>query len=227
MMAGGPQPRAAGLPHHLYPGLLLGLTVLAINMVGDGLRDALDPSSPGGYEPAISPLTAQPPAAPDGRDTFEVDDLCPGSKRGRHRAFGGRRLLVDPLRRETLGIVGESGCGKSITALSVLRLIPRRRGDRGRRDPLQRRGPAAARRRADARDPGPQDLDDLPGADDLAEPGVHGRRADRGDLRPAPEVDRRAAREPAVEMLHKVGSRSRRGPTSTRTSSPAACGSAR
>jgi len=26
---------------------------------------------------------------------------------------------------ETLGIVGESGCGKSVTALSIMRLIPR------------------------------------------------------------------------------------------------------
>ena len=25
---------------------------------------------------------------------------------------------------ETLGVVGESGCGKSVTALSVLRLVP-------------------------------------------------------------------------------------------------------
>ncbi|MEO0792093.1 MAG: ABC transporter permease [Pseudomonadota bacterium] len=31
-------------PHNiLYPGLFLGLTVLAINLLGDGLRDALDP----------------------------------------------------------------------------------------------------------------------------------------------------------------------------------------
>ncbi|MBV9784630.1 MAG: ABC transporter ATP-binding protein [Acidisphaera sp.] len=29
---------------------------------------------------------------------------------------------------ETLGIVGESGCGKSVTALSILRLLPRRTG---------------------------------------------------------------------------------------------------
>ncbi len=27
-------------------------------------------------------------------------------------------------RGETLGVVGESGCGKSVTALSILRLIP-------------------------------------------------------------------------------------------------------
>ena len=29
---------------------------------------------------------------------------------------------------KTLGLVGESGCGKSVTALSVLRLVPRPRG---------------------------------------------------------------------------------------------------
>src|SRR5436190_18800989 len=27
-------------------------------------------------------------------------------------------------RNETLGVVGESGCGKSVTALSIMRLIP-------------------------------------------------------------------------------------------------------
>jgi peptide/nickel transport system permease protein len=31
-------------PHNiLYPGILLALTVLAVNMLGDGLRDTLDP----------------------------------------------------------------------------------------------------------------------------------------------------------------------------------------
>jgi len=31
-------------PHNiLYPGVFLALTVLAVNMLGDGLRDALDP----------------------------------------------------------------------------------------------------------------------------------------------------------------------------------------
>lgn len=29
------------------------------------------------------------------------------------------------LKGETLGIVGESGCGKSVTALSILRLLPK------------------------------------------------------------------------------------------------------
>ena len=36
---------------------------------------------------------------------------------------------------ETLGIVGESGCGKSVTVMSMLRLIPPRLGrSRGQRD---------------------------------------------------------------------------------------------
>src|SRR5882672_3836563 len=58
---------------------------------------------------------------------------------------------------------------------------PHRRGH----DPLQRQESPGAPAAADAEDPRQRDLDDLPGADDVAEPGVHGRRADRrGD--PAP-----------------------------------------
>ena len=38
------------------------------------------------------------------------------------RAVDGVSLQVN--RRETLGIVGESGCGKSVTALSIMQLIP-------------------------------------------------------------------------------------------------------
>ena len=35
-------------PHTiLYPGIFLGLTVLAVNMLGDGLRDTLDPKMTG------------------------------------------------------------------------------------------------------------------------------------------------------------------------------------
>src|SRR3989338_2418512 len=41
---------------------------------------------------------------------------------GTVRAVDGVSLMVR--KGETLGIVGESGCGKSVTALSILRLIP-------------------------------------------------------------------------------------------------------
>ena len=37
-------------------------------------------------------------------------------------------VSFDVMRGETLGIVGESGCGKSVTALSVMRLIPQQAG---------------------------------------------------------------------------------------------------
>ena len=38
------------------------------------------------------------------------------------KAVDGVSLSLD--RRETLGVVGESGCGKSVTALSIMRLVP-------------------------------------------------------------------------------------------------------
>ena len=38
------------------------------------------------------------------------------------RAVDGVDLYID--QGETLGVVGESGCGKSVTALSIMRLIP-------------------------------------------------------------------------------------------------------
>src|SRR5260370_13841152 len=43
-------------------------------------------------------------------------------KQGTVHAVDGVSLHVDP--GETLGIVGESGCGKTMTALSVMNLLP-------------------------------------------------------------------------------------------------------
>ncbi len=64
-----------------------------------------------------------------------VDDLAVSFAHGdgmRVQAVDGARMSVFP--GQTLAIVGESGCGKSVTALSTLRLIPRPPGrfDRGR-----------------------------------------------------------------------------------------------
>ncbi len=60
---------------------------------------------------------------------LEVEDLAI-----RFRAGNGHIHAVDGVsfalgRGETLGIVGESGCGKSVTALSILRLLPKRGAD--------------------------------------------------------------------------------------------------
>ncbi|WP_073038113.1 ABC transporter ATP-binding protein [Desulfacinum infernum] len=59
---------------------------------------------------------------------LEVQRLCTEfrTRRGVVRAVDGVDLRLD--HGETLGIVGESGCGKSVTALSILRLLPRKQG---------------------------------------------------------------------------------------------------
>lgn len=53
-----------------------------------------------------------------------VEDLVVefSTEKGRIRAVDGISFSVMP--GEPVGIVGESGCGKTVTALSVLKLIP-------------------------------------------------------------------------------------------------------
>jgi peptide/nickel transport system ATP-binding protein len=68
-------------------------------------------------------MTAVTPSA--ARDAIvEVDELKVwfANRDGMVRAVDG--VSFDLLRGETLGIVGESGCGKSVTAMTLLQLIP-------------------------------------------------------------------------------------------------------
>jgi len=59
----------------------------------------------------VAPLVA----VSDLRVAFETEE-------GRVRALFGVTFSIDP--GETLGLVGESGCGKTVTALSILKLLP-------------------------------------------------------------------------------------------------------
>src|SRR5258706_4681 len=64
-----------------------------------------------------------PPGASAGEALLEVRDLKTSftTDRGTARAVDGVSFRIAP--GSTLGLVGESGCGKSVTALSILRLI--------------------------------------------------------------------------------------------------------
>ena len=59
------------------------------------------------------------------RPVIQIERLAVsfGGESGRVRAVNEVNLTIYP--RQTLGVVGESGCGKSVTALSTLQLVPR------------------------------------------------------------------------------------------------------
>ena len=77
-------------------------------------------------EPPMTPPTS--PAAPASDVVLSVRDLTTEfvTDGGLVRAVDG--VSFDVRRGEVLGIVGESGCGKSVTNLSLLRLLPRPQG---------------------------------------------------------------------------------------------------
>jgi peptide/nickel transport system ATP-binding protein len=124
----------------IFPGLAIMLTVLAFNLVADGLRDSLGRERPSG-----SGLVGS------GRDrrrrsvartgtpaTSEVVSPTPDSEaallqvQGLRIEFLARRgwqpVMEDAefavYRGRTLGLVGESGSGKTVSALAVMGLLP-------------------------------------------------------------------------------------------------------
>ncbi len=115
-------------PHtSIVPGVMILIIVMSINLLGDGIRDALDPRLKSG---ALSrPMAAtnvdrkETPPAATGRGLLEVQALETQFhvKNRVYKAVGGVDLHVEP--GECLGIIGESGSGKSVTALSVMGLV--------------------------------------------------------------------------------------------------------
>jgi peptide/nickel transport system permease protein len=113
------------------PGLVILVLVVGINLLGDGIRDVLDPRLRAGVPERPGVATAVGPAvgedggaaAPEGA-VLAVTGLSTRFRLGGRtaRAVEDVSFVVGP--GECLGIVGESGCGKSVTALSLLRLVP-------------------------------------------------------------------------------------------------------
>jgi oligopeptide/dipeptide ABC transporter ATP-binding protein len=91
----------------------------------EGMASTLGPSLAETTIEEIAPAEARRRRKPRGeRPLLEVRDLHTSfaTRDGVVRAVDGISFDVD--RGEIMGIVGESGCGKSVTSLSVMRLVP-------------------------------------------------------------------------------------------------------
>ena len=115
----------------LWPSFALFLVMLLGVFVGEGLRDAFDPRPANALDREPRRAKARRGAVKpqvlgrnDGEAVLQIEDLRISfdTAQGELRAVDGVSLALR--RGETLGLVGESGCGKSVTAMSVLRLVP-------------------------------------------------------------------------------------------------------
>jgi peptide/nickel transport system permease protein len=124
-------------PWALVPsGLVIALTVLAFNTLGDAMRDTVsgvttkarhrrDRSQRGltavGRPAEAVRTTAEPEEQPIA--LLEVRGLCIefDSESGPVRVVD--EASFDVARRQIVGLVGESGCGKTVSSLSILRLL--------------------------------------------------------------------------------------------------------
>ncbi len=120
-----------------YPGMAIALTVLAFNVVGDGLRDAfgLDRGNLYGSRVRLGITEAvrvvrgaetQPEAAAGAPTAplLEVDGLTVQVKTADGWISAVEDLSFSVRKGEVLGLVGESGAGKSVTSLALMRLLP-------------------------------------------------------------------------------------------------------
>jgi peptide/nickel transport system permease protein len=115
------------------PGLVILLLAVGINLVGDGLRDVLDPKLKSGglarthartaSAPAVERRRGLAPAGEAGHLPLVVRGLRTQFTVGRqvYHAVGGVSFTVRP--GEAVGLVGESGSGKTVTALSIAGLV--------------------------------------------------------------------------------------------------------
>lgn len=115
-------------PHtSVVPGIMIFLIVMSINLLGDGVRDALDPRLRSGAltRPRAVTLVDRAGDVPqaDQKGLLNIQELkTQFHVSGRiYHAVNRVSLYVNP--GEALGVIGESGSGKSVTALSVMGLV--------------------------------------------------------------------------------------------------------
>jgi len=116
-------------PHvSTIPGCMIFLIVMSINLLGDGIRDTLDPRLKAGalLRPASrtqSELPDKGSLSGDGSKLLEVRSLRTEFHTGSRILKAVNSVDLQLLPGECLGVVGESGSGKSVTALSLLGLV--------------------------------------------------------------------------------------------------------
>ena len=110
------------------PGAVIFLLVIGVNLVGDGIRDALDPRLRSGAIARPSPVTAisRGRAAVDAghsQGVLQVRTLSTEFQTAGETYKAVNSVSFAIRNGECLGLVGESGSGKSVTALSLLALV--------------------------------------------------------------------------------------------------------
>ena len=116
------------------PGVVITLTVLALGMLGDAIRDVsaetwMAPVRRSRRRPVVSGRAGQastPEPAQEGRRALlKVDGLGVGFPApSKAMVSVVEDVSFDIKVGETVGLVGESGCGKTVTAMSVIGLLP-------------------------------------------------------------------------------------------------------
>ena len=115
-------------PHvSLVPGIMIFLLVMSFNLLGDGIRDLLDPRLRSGVlQRAQAVTTVTRPAVPAAKTEdalLEVVDLKVSFRAGKQTQQAVKGISFHLQRGECLGLIGESGSGKSVTALSIMGLL--------------------------------------------------------------------------------------------------------
>lgn len=133
-----------------FPGLLILVTVLALNLLAEGISDVWAAPTTGRVVPGRGAANTSSPEVPASGKIVELPGISLAARRiaatarpeptaepiltvtDLRIAFGARHGAVDIVDTisfsvrpgEILGLVGESGCGKSLTALTVMGLQP-------------------------------------------------------------------------------------------------------